>query len=140
MTALVLGATVANRWFVERRGLVIGIMTASSATGQLLFLPGYAAIDAALGWRAVLYAVSAAMFLLVPLILWLMRDKPADIGLRAYGEPFQDTTPAAATTAPFLWNSSLQNMTDWAGFVLNGNYLFALSRNAGQALASCSPC
>jgi MFS family permease len=45
MTALVLGATVANRWFITRRGLVIGIMTASSATGQLLFLPGYAAID-----------------------------------------------------------------------------------------------
>src|ERR1700744_461285 len=45
MTALVLGATVANRWFVSRRGLVIGIMTASSATGQLLFLPGYARTD-----------------------------------------------------------------------------------------------
>lgn len=95
MTALVLGATVANRWFVSRRGLVIGIMTASSATGQLLFLPGYAAIDAAFGWRAVLYAVWAVMFLLVPVIVWLMRDQPADLGLRAYGEPAH--SPAAPT-------------------------------------------
>jgi sugar phosphate permease len=86
MTALVLGATVANRWFVSRRGLVIGIMTASSATGQLLFLPGYAAIDDAFGWRAVMYAVGAVLLLQVPLILWLMRDHPADIGLQAYGE------------------------------------------------------
>jgi sugar phosphate permease len=93
MTALVLGATVANRWFVNRRGLVIGIMTASSATGQLLFLPGYAAIDDAFGWRAVMYAVGVVLLLLVPLILWLMRNHPADIGLQAYGEPL---TPDAA--------------------------------------------
>ncbi|MFX8145353.1 MFS transporter, partial [Acinetobacter baumannii] len=39
MTALVLGATIATRWFAARRGLVIGIMTASVATGQLVFLP-----------------------------------------------------------------------------------------------------
>jgi MFS family permease len=59
LTALVLGATVANRWFISRRGLVIGVMTASSATGQLPFLPAYAAIDDAFRWRAVLYTVAA---------------------------------------------------------------------------------
>lgn len=36
---------------------------------------------------------------------------------------------------PFLWNSPVQDKTDWAGFVMNGNDLFALSRNTGQALA-----
>ena len=36
---------------------------------------------------------------------------------------------------PFLWNSPVQNLTDWGGFVLNGNRIFALSRNTGQALA-----
>jgi sugar phosphate permease len=86
MTALVLGATVANRWFVRRRGLVVGIMTASSATGQLLFLPAYAAIDTEFGWRAVLFTVAAVMLLLVPIIAWLMRDHPAQLGLSAYGE------------------------------------------------------
>src|ERR1700744_4758759 len=101
MTALVLGATVANRWFVNRRGLVIGIMTASSATGQLLFLPGYAAIESVFGWRAVLYAVGIAMFLLVPLILWLMRDNPADVGLIAFGEtPEQALEAARQRNAP----------------------------------------
>src|SRR5690606_33681907 len=37
--ATVLAATVATRWFVARRGLVIGVLTAASATGQLVFLP-----------------------------------------------------------------------------------------------------
>jgi mono/diheme cytochrome c family protein len=36
---------------------------------------------------------------------------------------------------PFLWNSPVQDKTDWAGFVTNGNDIFALSRNTGQALA-----
>ncbi|MDX8470279.1 MFS transporter [Mesorhizobium sp. VK23B] len=103
MTALVLGATVANRWFVNRRGLVIGIMTASSATGQLLFLPLYAVIDQSFGWQSVLVAVAAAMLLLVPLIVWLMRDHPADVGLAPYGAigspapPPPQKNPVAAT-------------------------------------------
>jgi PncC family amidohydrolase len=54
MTALVLGATIATRWFVARRGLVVGILTASVATGQLLFLPLLAAITERLGWRIAL--------------------------------------------------------------------------------------
>ena len=44
MTALVLGATVATRWFSARRGLAIGLLTASNATGQLVFLPLLAAL------------------------------------------------------------------------------------------------
>src|SRR5258707_7389403 len=54
MTALVLGATVSARWFVTRRGLVVGILTASVATGQLLFLPALAAITEQVGWRVAL--------------------------------------------------------------------------------------
>src|SRR5919201_6566212 len=61
MTALVLGATVAARWFVARRGLVIGIMTASVATGQLLFLPLLAAITEQVGWRVALGLVCAVL-------------------------------------------------------------------------------
>ncbi|MGO4428998.1 MFS transporter, partial [Streptomyces sp. MCAF7] len=38
--ALAFAATVTNRWFVERRGLVTGILTAGGASGQLVFLPG----------------------------------------------------------------------------------------------------
>src|ERR1700740_3258538 len=61
MTALVLGATVATRWFSERRGLVIGIMTASVATGQLVFLPALASITERMGWRVALSLVCAVL-------------------------------------------------------------------------------
>jgi MFS family permease len=86
MTALVLGATVATRWFVKRRGLVVGLMTASNATGQLVFLPVLARVTHAAGWRVALgfvVGMLAAAFLLVGL---LMRDYPQDVGLSAYGE------------------------------------------------------
>src|SRR5919197_241061 len=57
MTALVLGATIATRWFMARRGLVVGIMTASVATGQLAFLPLLASLTDAYGWRVALTLV-----------------------------------------------------------------------------------
>ncbi len=85
VTALVLGATVAARWFNKRRGLVMGILTASTATGQLVFLPLLAQLAESYGWRAVsitIAGVAAAMILPVAL---LMRDRPADVGLPPYG-------------------------------------------------------
>lgn len=84
-TALVLGATVAARWFADKRGLVMGVLTASTATGQLVFLPLLAELAEQFGWRAVsltVAAVTAAM--LVPVAL-LMRDRPSDVGLLPYG-------------------------------------------------------
>ncbi len=87
MTALVLGATVASRWFTTRRGLVIGMLTASSATGQLVFLPVAAWLADHYGWRVALLPALAACALAGLLALLFMRDRPSDIGLRAYGEP-----------------------------------------------------
>jgi MFS family permease len=87
MTALVLGATVANTWFVQRRGVVIGLMTASSASGQLLFLPLFARINDAYGWRTLAGLVACILFCLVPMIALLMRNRPADMGLVPYGSP-----------------------------------------------------
>ncbi|WP_281783782.1 MFS transporter, partial [Sinimarinibacterium flocculans] len=63
LTAVVLGATVATRWFGARRGLVVGLLAASSATGQLVFLPLLAGVTEALGWRAALGIVCAALLL-----------------------------------------------------------------------------
>jgi MFS family permease len=85
MTALVLGATVVNRWFDTRRGTVMGVLTASSATGQLVFLPFLAALVTAHGWRSATLAVVAVTALVVPLVALLMRDAPADVGLLPYG-------------------------------------------------------
>ena len=86
MTALVLGATVVNRWFTERRGLVMGILTASTATGQLVFLPLLATVVERHGWRAAVLLVAGAACLIIPLVLGLMRERPEDVGLVRYGE------------------------------------------------------
>lgn len=94
LTALVLGATVANVWFVERRGLVLGLMSASSASGQLIFLPTFARINEAWGWRPLVLVVAACLACLVPIIFLLMVNRPADIGLKAYGEKADEQIPS----------------------------------------------
>ncbi len=99
MTALVLGAMVANRWFAERRGLVIGILTASAATGQLIFLPVAAWMIEHGGWRSAVAPVFVACGVAALLAWWLMSDRPSDLGLRAYGEPAPSAAAAAATAA-----------------------------------------
>nr|WP_308419603.1 MFS transporter [Chitinimonas koreensis] len=85
-TAMTLGASVVNRWFVERRGLAMGLLTASSATGQLVFLPLLAAITEQQGWRPVVLLVAAAAAVVIPLVAWLLPERPGAVGLRAYGE------------------------------------------------------
>jgi MFS family permease len=83
--ATVLAATVANRWFVERKGLVLGLLTAASATGQLIFLPLLGWLAKEVGWRAVSVTVAIGALCVIPLVLLLMRSWPADVGQRAYG-------------------------------------------------------
>jgi sugar phosphate permease len=95
MTALVLGATTATRWFSARRGLVVGLLTASNATGQLVFLPLLATVAKAAGWRAALGVVIALLALAWLLALLLMRDHPADLGLPSYGETRLSPPPVA---------------------------------------------
>ena len=85
-TASVLAAMVASHWFTERRGLAVGILSASTATGQLLFLPALASITASYGWRATVLTVAAVVFMVLPIVTFFMRDRPADVGLAPYGE------------------------------------------------------
>jgi MFS family permease len=92
-TALVLGATVATRWFSARRGLVVGMLTASNATGQLVFLPLLASLSTAFGWRAALVFVLAVLALAFVLVALLMRNYPGDVGLPAYGEAAPSPPP-----------------------------------------------
>ena len=86
-------STVVNRWFVARRGLVSGILTAGNATGQLVFLPVVAWITTHAGWRTAALTTAAAALAVVPLIVFLMRDHPADLGLQAYGATAEDPGP-----------------------------------------------
>jgi sugar phosphate permease len=106
MTALVLGATVATRWFVARRGLVVGILTASVATGQLIFLPLLTSLAVAYGWRAALIVVCVAVGGAALVMLLVMRDRPSDVGLLPYGHegpppPAPPAASASVTAAAF---------------------------------------
>lgn len=94
LTALVLGATVATRWFAKRRGLVVGLLTATSATGQLVFLPAMASLTGWFGWRVALLFVCALLALVIVAVTALMRDRPSDIDLPAYGEKEITLAPA----------------------------------------------
>jgi len=84
-TAMVLGATVVNRWFVQRRGTMMGILTASTATGQMIFLPLEAHVVERQGWRTVALLVAGVVALLLPLVALLVRDRPGDVGVLPYG-------------------------------------------------------
>ena len=94
MTALVLGATIAARWFNARRGLVVGIMTASTATGQLVFLPLLASVTERMGWRVALSFVCVMLGVAAFAVLMLMRDRPSDLGLRPFGDNGTEPLPA----------------------------------------------
>ena len=115
--ALVFAATVANAWFVKRRGLVMGILTAGGAAGQLVFLPVVAYLVEATSWKIASLLIAAAAVAALPLVVVLLRDRPADLGLAPYGGDRLVTPPMsvrgnaadlalaalrqAATTKPF---------------------------------------
>jgi sugar phosphate permease len=107
--ALVLGAIVVNRWFAKRRGLVLGVLTASTATGQLVFLPMLASVVERFGWRSAVLIVAGVSLAIIPLIALLMRDRPSEVGLQALGEQSetvetrQRTVNPIATTLSALW-------------------------------------
>jgi sugar phosphate permease len=86
LTALVFAATVANRWFVKRRGLLVGLLSASSATGQLAFLPLSAWLATHVGWRAALLPAGVGVLFAALLAILFLADRPSDVGLNAYGE------------------------------------------------------
>jgi MFS family permease len=85
--ALVFAASIANRWFVKSRGLVIGGLTAATATGQLIFLPGLSTLATNIGWQSVSIAVSLSCFVMVPIIGLFMHERPSTAGVTPYGAP-----------------------------------------------------
>ncbi len=100
--ALVLGATVVQRWFHAHRGLALGILTASAATGQLVFLPFLAKLVVAYGWRSAVTVMAGLALLMAPVALVLIRDRPRDKGLLPLGQPEGVPVPAATTQNPFV--------------------------------------
>ena len=99
--ALVFAATIANTWFAKSRGLVIGILTAGSAAGQLVFLPFIAALAQNPGWRGASLLIAAGALAVVPLVLRWLRNSPADVGVLPYGAEAPDANPSGSkTTTP----------------------------------------
>ena len=87
MVAAVLGAAIANRWFVARRGLVIGLFGGATSAGQLVFVPALVWIVDTSGWRVASLVLTACGLLLVVPIALFMRDSPAAMGIEPYGGP-----------------------------------------------------
>lgn len=83
--ALVFAATVTERWFAARRGLVMGVLTAASATGQLVFLPLVAALAESADWRIASLVIAGVALAVVPLVLIFLRNDPRDVGRTPYG-------------------------------------------------------
>nr|UXE44108.1 L-lactate transporter [uncultured bacterium] len=80
-----LSAYIAARWFRARQGLVIGVLTAANAAGQLVFLPTMASLVTYAGWRIMALVLAAAVVAFVPVLVLMMRERPADLGLPPYG-------------------------------------------------------
>jgi MFS family permease len=113
-------ATVSTRWFVARRGLVSGILTAANATGQLIFLPFSAALTEHHGWRPTSVSVALVALAVVPLVALFTRDHPQDVGLRAYGAtdaqpgpPRPDRTGNSAVVAIRALRDSARTPAFW---------------------------
>jgi sugar phosphate permease len=118
--ALVLAATVANRWFVARRGLVTGLLGAGQSAGQLVFVPSLMAIAVGAGWQAGAALLAALLGLLcLPAMLLLFRDQPAEVGLR----PFGARPAASGSAAPGMFATPLgQALRTLDFWLLAGSY------------------
>jgi sugar phosphate permease len=110
----VLGASVAARWFSARRGLVVGILTASVATGQLVFLPMLARLTERMGWRVALALMCGMLGVAAFAVLMIMRDRPSDLGLRPYGDDGTEPLPALAPNAAPVMAAALGALRDAA--------------------------
>jgi sugar phosphate permease len=98
LVASVLGPTIANRWFIKDRGLVVGVFGASVSAGQLVFFPFLTTLAVTSGWRTGAIVMAAiALLLLLPVFLWL-RDDPADVGALPRGA--EAGTPIAPAPRP----------------------------------------
>lgn len=129
--AAVLAATVVNRWFVKDRGLAMGVLTASTATGTLIFLPALAALADARGWSAVVLAVAAAALLMIPFVALLVPEQPSEIGVAPWGGDAVAPVPKAGGALARAFGAlslGLRTPTFWllagaffiCGFTTNG--------------------
>ncbi len=99
--ALVFAATMVGRWFVAKRGIVIGVLTAAGAAGQLIFLPGLSALTERFGWKSISITVGSGALLMIPVIFLLLREKPSELGMLPYGAPADWKEPEKSSRNAF---------------------------------------
>jgi len=130
--AMALVATVVGRWFVARRGLVSGILTAASATGQLIFLPTIAHIVQSAGWRTASLTISVCALAVIPAVLLFLRERPADVGALPYGGTPEDVVPPLRTGAARLAVGTLVRATRTRTFwLLAGGFFICGATTTG---------
>ncbi|WP_243788288.1 MFS transporter [Saccharopolyspora gloriosae] len=120
--ALVFAATIANRWFVERRGLVMGMLTSGSAVGQLAILPIVTAVAENVGWRAASLTIAAAALIAAPLVWAVIRDHPEDRGVLPYG-----ADPDEHEVAPRATGGAVRRALDGLAFAVRRRTFWALA-------------
>ena len=131
--ANVLSATIVNRWFVTNRGLVMGLLAASTSTGTLIFFPALSVIQEWGGWKPVVMVVAAALALLIPFVFWLLPEWPRDVGRQPFGADADHPAPTRIAGNPLKTafaglREGLQNRDFWllagtffvCGFTTNG--------------------
>lgn len=122
--APVLGATVVNRWFASRQGLMMGILTGSTATGALIFLPLMAWLAENGAWKSVAIFVGLLAAATIPLVALLMPERPQSIGLTRWGETPASTPPRPAPPSPFIALTALRDAVRVPAFwLLFGTFL-----------------
>lgn len=109
----VLGAAVANRWFVDRRGLVTGLFGAATSAGQLVFVPLLMGLVGNYGWRNTSFVLAAVAAAIALPILLLMRNDPADVGQRPLGVSALDTIPLRQTAEPGIMRRAARTPEFW---------------------------
>jgi MFS family permease len=113
-----MATAIANRWFAARRGLVVGLLTASNASGQLVFLPLLAGLAEHLGWQSVPCTVAAAIVVLIPIVVLVLAESPASIGLAPYGGVLAPATAESAVNPVVVALSGLRRGAGSADFWL----------------------
>ena len=132
-------ATVAARWFVARRGLILGILGGAMSAGQMLVVPLSMLLISLYGWRAsFLWLGVGILALTLPVILAFVRDDPADKGLKPYGAG--TASGAVADTRRVPVSEAMQVPAFWllastffiCGYTSNGLVLTHLVPHAAE--------
>jgi len=122
--ALVFAATIANRWFVARKGIVVGALTAATATGQLIFLPLLSHFAVSYGWKSVSLTVGGASAAVVPFIYFFLKEKPESLGITPYGAPadWYPTAPSQMSAGKLAIDTAVQSSKSRDFWILFGTF------------------